>query len=146
MRDLGLPAAGRIGEVAIVPIVAGDAVIVAVRDRVSPAYSAEERAVLQRIAAAPALGLESALSTGGMASQLELISSAAWVTDTAGVTSYVNQAACLLVGLPAERIVGVPISEFIDGPPLHPGQERFFGQEPVERAVSAPTGRPTGSR
>ena len=52
IADAGLPHAGRIGEVAIVPIVAGDAVIVAVRDRVSPEYSAEERAVLQRIAAA----------------------------------------------------------------------------------------------
>ena len=135
LRDLGLPADQRIGDVMIVPIAATPAVIVAVRDRVSGAYTATERSVLQRIAAAAALGLAPPFSPIGMARQLELVSSAVWVTDACGVTTYVNQAACLLVGLPAERLLGVPIAEFIDGVDVQPGQGRFFGEEPVERAV-----------
>ena len=124
----------------IVPLVPGESVIVAVRDRISAGYSSIERSLVQRLAAGAA-GLADPLSRAGMACQLELISSAVWITDAAGVTSYVNQAACLLVGLPAERIVGVPISEFIDGAAPDLGVGLFFGQEPFQRAVLADDGR-----
>ena len=134
LRDAGLPLDGRIGEVMIVPLVPGESVIVAVRDRISAGYSSIERSLVQRLAAGAA-GLADPFSRAGMACQLELMSSAVWITDAAGVTSYVNQAACLLVGLPAERIVGVPISEFIDDAAPDLGVGPFFGQEPFQRAV-----------
>lgn len=150
LRASGLPADGRIGDVAVVPI-GGLAAIVAVRDRLAGPYVAGDRRDLERIAADcdRSLAAERAIDRGTPAAPaelpsgrdlLEITSAAIWITDLAGTTTYVNQTACALVGLPAERIIGVPMAVFLEGP--EPSAAGFDGGEPCDRALARPDERP----
>ncbi len=123
----GLPERGRIGDLILIPARGVPVVMVAVRDRISTPFSDRDRIELRRIANRLGTDLNAAGpmpwpdwargEPGGAATASELLEQAAaaiWVTDPGGVTLRVNRAACELVGLPAARIVGVPLAEFVD--------------------------------
>jgi PAS domain S-box-containing protein len=149
LRDVGLPTDGRDGDVAVVPI-GGTALIVAVRDRLGGRYTDADRRDLERIAAEAARALTAGANRGGAGAAratrrpsgrelLEITSAAIWITDLAGTTTYVNQTACELAGLPAERVIGAPMAVFLEGP--EPSATEFDGAGPRDRLLTRPDER-----
>lgn len=95
-------------------------VVVALRDRGGPPYSLREQALLEGLvgratrraaAAAPPTRAE-------LRELLQLRSDAAvWATDLHGRTLAVTPALAELIGLPADELTGLPMTDFVESPP-----------------------------
>jgi PAS domain S-box-containing protein len=134
VRAAGLPFDERLRDVVFVPV-GRFAVIEAVRDRAPAAYSALDRRELESLAADAASQLNGDSHTlADGASLIDASAAAIWVTDSDGVTLEANQRATELVGLPAERLVGVPFVEFLDHDRSAPAAD-FLGENPAERRL-----------
>ena len=130
--EAGLPAEGRFEQVAVLPA-GSSAALVVVRDRLTAPFSARARIEIERLVG-EAIGARSPrrfAPAGDEARFLEVGAPATWVTDLDHLVTYANPACCELVGLPAQRLRGVPMSEFIGHPPTPPRPE-FLGERPHE--------------
>lgn len=142
-RRLNLPDDIRFGDVVLVPLPKSDIVLVGVRDRWSEDYSGSQRRQLERIAASTEKALCGADYDAGAGAgefdpaSLKLVdvtAAALWVTDAAGTTVYINEAASELIGMPACDVVGQPFSEYV-GRVSQRRPEGFHGGEIVKRPV-----------
>jgi PAS domain S-box-containing protein len=138
LNQAGLPPTLPIADVIVVPIVVVNAVVIALRDRGQPVFSFADRLALERIAADAARDIVGAPSPGDLLSAgdsaaiedlpaempsmtvdllhlLDQTSAGLWLIDAEGVTTWVNEAASELVGLPARELVGARVPEFIAG-------------------------------
>jgi PAS domain S-box-containing protein len=152
LAGAGVPFEERISDVVFIPV-ARRAVIAAIRDRIPGRYSALEREELESMAAEVGEALPSPAeppvpeplgpppgvarpASGSLPDRglLDSIAAGLWIVDSRGLTTYVNELASELVGVPADQLVGLPVAEFIDEPP--PGQPAdFFGQTPSDRRM-----------
>jgi PAS domain S-box-containing protein len=96
-------------------------VVIALRDSSDFEYTPKEQRVVDELAA----GVETAALGGTAAAPgqaadaarvLESSAGAVWVTDLDDVTTYVNHAACDLVGAPSSQLIGVAVREFLEEP------------------------------
>lgn len=149
--DAGVPADDRITDVVFLPF-GVRAVLTAVRDRVASRYSALERQEMQGLVAEATRGLSPAYSLDSSGSErprsissdptelVDAVAAAVWVVDERGRIVSVNEQASEMVGLPAERVLGIPFSEFLDEtPPGLPAD--FIGEAGSDRRLIAADGR-----
>lgn len=106
------------GDALIAAFPSGKHVVVATRDRLNGHYSERDRTELGRIVGAAAMDVapeshRRADPRHDVNDLLDSGSTAVWLVDERGVTTYVNRAGAELVGLPPSLIVGAPISEFV---------------------------------
>jgi PAS domain S-box-containing protein len=111
----------------------GAGVAVAFRDSCDFGYSADDQQRVELLAAgaSPAAAVRPELSDDlapDWQRTLEHAPAGIWATDTHGLTSYVNHAACELAGAPEAALVGNPVSDslILDAHPhpLTPSAER----------------------
>lgn len=154
----------------LVPAVADGrtiAVIAVVRDGSEPAYSLREEVSMRRIGAKAAAALAAGLgrlrgdgdgtgdSDDGGAGRppfegdgaappawlMDHVGVGIWLSDADGSTTYVNTAMCELLGLPADRVVGRKMREFIDDVPQMIRGEYCMDAERCDRRLTQPDGR-----
>lgn len=94
-------------------------VVIAFRDSLDFAYSREDaRRVEQLAAGAGPAGVgrvePSSASAPDPGRIVEHAPVALWATDADGLTTYVNQSACELAGIPAGAVLGAPLAAFLD--------------------------------
>jgi PAS domain S-box-containing protein len=155
----------------LVPIVAEGrtvAVIAALRETSEPLYSLREEVVLRRIGvkAAAALGVRIGKADAGEKRGdggpdtpngrppvdgpgwspppswlMDHVGVGVWITDRQGVTTYVNSAMTELLAVPAPKIVGQPMREFLEDLPQMLRGEYCMDAERCDRRVTQPDGR-----
>lgn len=104
--------------------------VVALRDSVELPYTQREQQLIEELALGEPGASAPVASLPAPDRVLEHAAAGVWTTDLQGATTYVNEAASALVGVPACELVGAPLAAFIDEEPqviyarLSPSTER----------------------
>jgi PAS domain S-box-containing protein len=126
----GVPHDERVTDVVFLPL-AQQAVLTAVRDRVAGRYSALERQEMQGLVGQASRDLSAPTTIPGRSKAsdhspqplsepshlVDAVSAGVWVVDQRGRILSVNEHGSEMIGLPAERVLGMPFAEFLDESP-----------------------------
>jgi PAS domain S-box-containing protein len=119
--DCGVADAGSVYAAIVAPLRRGGkaiGTIVALRDSADVPYSLREQQLVEELALEGTEGLEALPGALPEANRLlEHSAAGIWATDHDGVTTYVNEAACELVGVPASELLGVTMRDYLDEEP-----------------------------
>jgi PAS domain S-box-containing protein len=117
----GGPEGGSVHAAVVAPLRRGGkaiGTIVAVRDSADLPYSLREQQLIEELALEGVEGIEALPGAVPEASRLlEHAAVGIWATDLNGVTTYVNEALCGLVGVPASEMLGETMGEYLDEEP-----------------------------
>jgi PAS domain S-box-containing protein len=119
--DCGVADAGSVYAAIVAPLrCEGQAIgtIVALRDSADVPYSLREQQLVEELTLEGMEGIEPFPGTVPEANRLlEHSAAGVWATDLDGVTTYINEAVCALVRVPASELLGVTMSEYLDEEP-----------------------------
>ena len=154
LHGAGIPHDDRITDVVFLPL-GRQGVLTSVRDRVAGRYSAVERQEMQGLVGQAIRGLMPAGASPGPSERpdrsppttlsepsqlIDAVAAALWLVDERGRIVSVNEHGSEMVGLPAERVRGIPFAEFLDEtPPGLPAD--FVGGAGSDRRLIGADGR-----
>ena len=155
LAEAGIPPELSVSDAIVVPIAGAEAAIIALRGEASAEFSFADRLALERIAADLGQALDRPPAPVSNASEaqtaqhelsvdphhlLDSIAAGVWLIDELGRTTWVNEMASELVGIPANELIGAPVPEFVAGADGAFG-EGLHADQRTDRKLRRPDGR-----